>query len=68
MTSKEEAELFFKQEPRSGGPRSIPEYEQRARAERTQASGVTPRARGSVGDGETHTAKVIKDFAGRRAL
>jgi hypothetical protein len=36
MTSKEEAELFFKQEPRSGGPRSIPEYEQRARAERTK--------------------------------
>jgi hypothetical protein len=36
MTSKEEAELFFKQEPRSGGPRPIPEYEQRARAERTK--------------------------------
>jgi hypothetical protein len=36
MTSKEEAELFFKQKPLSGGPRSIPEYEQRARAERTK--------------------------------
>jgi hypothetical protein len=45
MTSKEEAELLFKQEPLSGGPRSIPEYEQRARAERTlmskQTMGVT---------------------------
>jgi hypothetical protein len=38
MTSKEEAELLFKQEPRSGGPRSIPEYEQRARAERTKSA------------------------------
>jgi hypothetical protein len=36
MTSKEEAELLFKQQQRSGGPRSIPEYEQRARAERTK--------------------------------
>jgi hypothetical protein len=36
MTSKEEAELLFKQQPRSGAPRSIPEYEQRARAERTK--------------------------------
>jgi hypothetical protein len=36
MTSKEEAELLFKHEPRSSGPRSIPEYEQRARAERTK--------------------------------
>jgi hypothetical protein len=36
MTSKEEAELLFKQQPRSGGPHSIPEYEQRARAERTK--------------------------------
>jgi hypothetical protein len=36
MTSKEEAELLFKQQPRSDGPRSIPEYEQRARAERTK--------------------------------
>ena len=36
MTSKEEAELLFKQEPLCGGPRSIPEYEQRALAERTK--------------------------------
>jgi hypothetical protein len=36
MTSKEKAELLFKQEPLSGGPSSIPEYEQRARAERTK--------------------------------
>jgi hypothetical protein len=36
MTSKEEAELLFKHEPLSRGPRSIPEYEQRARAERTK--------------------------------
>jgi hypothetical protein len=36
MTSKEEAELLFKQGPRSGGARSIPEYEQRAHAERTK--------------------------------
>ncbi len=36
MTSREEAELLFKQEPRSRGPRAIPEYEQRARAERTK--------------------------------
>jgi hypothetical protein len=36
MTSKEEAELLFKQEPLFGGPRSSPEYEQRARAERTK--------------------------------
>jgi hypothetical protein len=36
MISKEEAELLFKHEPRSGGPRSIPEYEQRAHAERTK--------------------------------
>jgi hypothetical protein len=35
-TSKEGAELLFKQEPLSGGPRSRPEYEQRARAERTK--------------------------------
>jgi hypothetical protein len=33
MTSKEEAELLFKQEPLSGSPRLIPEYEQRARAD-----------------------------------
>jgi hypothetical protein len=30
MTSKEEAELLFKQEPLTRGPRSIPEYEQSA--------------------------------------
>lgn len=36
MTSREEAERLFKQGPRSGGPRSIPEYEQCARAERTK--------------------------------
>jgi hypothetical protein len=36
MTSREEAELLFQQEPLSGGPRPIPEYEQRARAERTK--------------------------------
>jgi hypothetical protein len=36
MTSKEEAELLFKREPLSGDPRSIPEYEQRARTERTK--------------------------------
>jgi hypothetical protein len=38
MTSREEAERLFKQDPRSGGPRSIPEYEQRARAERTKSA------------------------------
>ena len=36
MTSREEAELLFKQAPLSGGPSSIPEYEQRARVERTK--------------------------------
>jgi hypothetical protein len=36
MTSREEAELLFKREPLSGSPRSIPEYEQRARAEHTK--------------------------------
>jgi len=36
MTSKEKAELLFKSKRLSGGPRSIPEYEQRARAERTK--------------------------------
>jgi hypothetical protein len=36
MTSKEEAELLFKQQLRSGGPGAIPEYEQRALAERTK--------------------------------
>jgi hypothetical protein len=71
MTSKEEAELLFKQQRRSGGPQSIPEYEQRALAERTKiarASGVTPRARGSVDDGGTRAAKAIKNFAARHAL
>jgi hypothetical protein len=33
MTSKEKAELLFKQERLSGDPSSIPEYEQRARVE-----------------------------------
>jgi hypothetical protein len=36
MTSEEKAELLFKSKRLSGGPRSIPEYEQRARAERTK--------------------------------
>jgi hypothetical protein len=36
MTSKEEAERLFKQEPLSDGGNSIPEYEQRARAQRTK--------------------------------
>jgi hypothetical protein len=36
MTSKEKAEFLFKQERLSGGPSSIPEYEQRARVERTK--------------------------------
>ena len=40
MTSKEEAELLFKHEPRSSGRRSIPEYEQRARAERTKIANL----------------------------
>jgi hypothetical protein len=38
MTSKEEAELLFKREPLPGGPHLIPEYEQRARAERTKTA------------------------------
>jgi hypothetical protein len=38
MTSKEKAELLFKQEQLSGGRRSIPEYEQRALAERTKTA------------------------------
>jgi hypothetical protein len=38
MTSKEKAELLFKQEPLSGSRNSIPEYEQRARAERTKTA------------------------------
>src|SRR5258707_709749 len=36
LTSKEQAELLFKSKRLSGGPRSIPEYEQRARAERAK--------------------------------
>ena len=36
MTSKEQAELLFKSKRLSGGPRSIPEYEQRAHAERAK--------------------------------
>jgi hypothetical protein len=40
MTSKEKAELLFKQEQLSGGRRSIPEYEQRALAERTKTAGL----------------------------
>ena len=38
MTSKEKAELLFRQEQLSGGRSSIPEYEQRARAERTKTA------------------------------
>jgi hypothetical protein len=38
MTSKEDAELLFKQEPLSGSPRSILEYEQRAHAERAKTA------------------------------
>jgi hypothetical protein len=38
MASKEEAELLFKQERLSGSRGSIPEYEQRARAERTKTA------------------------------
>jgi hypothetical protein len=40
MTSKEEAERLFKQKRLSGGRSSIPEYEQRARAERTKIAGL----------------------------
>ena len=36
MTSKEKAELLFKQKRLSGGRTLIPECEQRARAERTK--------------------------------
>jgi hypothetical protein len=35
MTPKEEAELLFKQDRRSGG---LPEYEERARTERTKTA------------------------------
>jgi hypothetical protein len=38
MTSKEKAELLFKQERRPGSGSSTPEYEQRARAERTKTA------------------------------
>jgi hypothetical protein len=38
MTSKEKAEVLFKQEQLSCDRRSIPEYEQRARAERTKTA------------------------------
>ena len=38
MTSKEEAERLFKQKRLSGRPSSIPEYEQRARVERTKTA------------------------------
>ena len=40
MTAKEKAELLFKQERLSRGGSSIPEYEQRARAERTKSAGL----------------------------
>jgi hypothetical protein len=40
MTSKEKAELLFRRERLSGGRSSIPEYEQRARAERTKTAGL----------------------------
>jgi hypothetical protein len=38
MASKEKAELLFKQAPPSGQQSSIPEYEQRALAERTKTA------------------------------
>jgi hypothetical protein len=38
MTSKEKAELLFRQEQLSGGRSSIPEYEQRALAERSKTA------------------------------
>ncbi len=38
MTSKEKAELLFKQEPLSRRRSSTPEYEQRAHAERTKTA------------------------------
>jgi hypothetical protein len=38
MTSKEKAELLFKKERLSGSRSSTPEYEQRARAERTKTA------------------------------
>jgi hypothetical protein len=38
MSSKEKAELLFKQEQLSGGRNSIPEYEQRAHTERIKTA------------------------------
>jgi len=38
MTPREEAELLFKHESLFGGQGSLPEYEQRARAERTKTA------------------------------
>ena len=38
MTPKEEAQLLFKQDRLFGGRSSIPEYEQRARTERTKTA------------------------------
>ena len=38
MTSKKKARLLFKQEQLSGGQNPIPEYEQRALAERTKTA------------------------------
>jgi hypothetical protein len=38
LTSKEKAELLFKQEPLSDTPSATPEYEQRARTERTKTA------------------------------
>ena len=61
MTSREEAELLFKQEPLSGGPHSIPEYEQRARAERTKIArlGVLRLAREEALAAEKHTPQKL---------
>ncbi len=80
MTSKEEAELLFKQKPLSGGPRSIPEYEQRARAERTKIAKLrvlrlareaelAPKPQETGGATEKRTpAKVPEDLAAARAV
>jgi hypothetical protein len=38
MTPREEAELLFKHESLFGGQSSLPEYEQRARIERTKTA------------------------------
>jgi hypothetical protein len=46
MTSKENAELLFKQEQLSGGRSSIREYEQRAHAEHTKTAQNTQRPPG----------------------